>query len=267
MIGASVAVARVPSRSIFDVYRDGAAHWWASAPLYGPGMRAFVYFPSAALIFTPFAALGQPLDDQVWRVFSVALFILGLWRLIRLVRPDDPGAALAVVLLLSLPCSGVDVQRGQATVAMAGWIFLGAADAAERRFDRAALWLCLAVALKPLALVPLLLFGAVSPPLRWRLAVGLALVFAAPFLRADPGYVADQQVAMVHTLTHAADLGVTRFNDVGMMLDRFGIDLSQPALLALRGVAALVTLGLALLAARRLPPRPCAVTVLALGVA
>ena len=267
MVGASVAVSRVPSRSIFDVYRDGVAHWWASAPLYGPGMRAFVYFPSAVLIFTPFAALGQPLDDLAWRVFSVALFILGLWRLVRLVRPDDTGVALAVVLLLLLPCSGVDVQRGQATAAMAGWIFLGAADLAERRFDRAALWLCLAVALKPLALVPLLLFGAVSPPLRGRLALGLALVFAAPFLRADPGYVAAQQAAMADTLTHAADLGVTRFNDVGMMLDRFGLDLPSPALLALRGVAALATLGLALLAARRLPPHRGTVVVLALAMA
>lgn len=257
----------MPSRSIFDVYRDGVAHWWASAPLYGAGMRAFVYFPSSVLVFTPFAALGQPLDDLAWRLFSVALFALGLWRLARLVRPDHPGTALALIMLLLLPCSGVDVQRGQATVAMAGWIFLGAADAAERRWSRAALWLCFAVALKPLAIVPLLLFGAVFPPLRWRLALGVALVFAAPFLRSDPAYVWAQQVAMVHTLTHAADLGITRFNDVGMMLERFGLDLSAPALLALRAVAALLTLVLALVAARRMPPPECAVAVLALGMA
>ena len=267
VVGASVAVSRVPSRSIFDVYRDGVAHWWAAQPLYGPGMRAFVYLPSSALLFTPFATLGQPLDDLVWRVFSVALFAFGLWRLVRLVRPDDPGLALAVVLLLTLPSAGVDVQRGQATVAMTGWTFLGAAGAAERRWGWAALWLTLAFALKPLAVVPMLLFGAVFPPLRWRLALGAALVFAAPFLHPDPSYVAAQQVAMAHTLTHAADLGVTRFNDVAMMLHRFGLDLPESALLALRAAAAAATLALALVAARRSPPRSVALVVLALATA
>jgi len=267
VVGASVAVSRVPSRSIFDVYRDGVAHWWAAAPLYGAGMRAFVYFPSAVLIFTPFAMLGQPLDDLAWRGCSVGLFVFGLWRLTRLVRPDEPQLALAIILLLLLPCSGVDVQRGQATVAMAGWIFLGTADVAERRWTRAAVWLCLAVALKPLALVPLLLLGAVFSSLRWRLALGVALVVTVPFIHPDPAYVVSQQVAMLHTLTHAADLGVTRFNDIGMMLDRFGITVPAPELLVLRAAAAAITLGLAVMAGRRLPPRECAVAVLALGMA
>ena len=103
-------------------------------------------------------------------VLGRGLILWGVFRLVRLVRPSDAGVALAIILLLMLPCAGVDVQRGQASVAMAGWVFLGTAEAAGQRWGRATLWLCLALALKPLALVPLLLFAAAFPPLRLPLA-------------------------------------------------------------------------------------------------
>jgi alpha-1,2-mannosyltransferase len=263
VIGVSIAVVHQPGRSIFDVYRDGVAHWWAAEPLYRPGMRSFVYLTSSPLIFTPFAALGRPLDDRVWRVFSVALFIWGLYRLARLVRPADTGVATAIILLLMLPCAGVDVQRGQASVAMAGWVFLGAAAAAEQRWIRSALWLCLALALKPLAIVPLLLFGAAFRPLRLPLALGVVVVLAVPFLHPNPAYVVAQDIAMVRTLTHAADLGVTRFNDIAMMLDRFGIDLPVRVLLMIRALAAVVALALTLVVARRADTRLAALLILA----
>lgn len=266
VIGVSIAVLHQPGRSIFDVYRDGVAHWWAAEPLYGPGMRAFVYFTSSPLIFTPFAALGRPLDDVVWRAFSVAFFIWGLYRLVRLVRPTDAGLATAIILLLMLPCSGVDVQRGQASVAMAAWVFIGTAEAAEQRWWKAAFWLCLAMALKPLALVPLLLFGAAFRPLRPRLALGVVLVLAVPFLHPDPAYVLAQDVAMVRKLTHAADIGVTRFNDIGMMLDRFGIALPDRVLLAIRALAALAALGLTMVVARRASLRTGALVILAIAM-
>src|ERR1700736_1173536 len=63
LLGTSITLWRDPGRGIFDVYRDATTHWWAAEPLYRPGMRAFVYLTSGPLIFTPFAALGQPLDD------------------------------------------------------------------------------------------------------------------------------------------------------------------------------------------------------------
>lgn len=266
LIGASIAVLCQPGRSIFDVYRNSVTHWWAAEPLYGPGMRAFVYLTSALLIFTPFVALGQPLDDMAWRVFSVALFLWGLYRMVRLACQSDTSVAFAVILLLMLPCAGVDVQRGQAAMAMAGWIFLGAAETAEMHWTKAALWFCLALALKPLALAPLLLFGAAFPPLRLPLLVGVAVVLAVPFLHPDPAYVVAQQAAMVHTLTHAADLGITRFNDFAMMLDRFGVDLPQPVILAVRAVAAAAALVLTMVVARQAPVRTGALVVLAISV-
>jgi hypothetical protein len=265
LLGTSIILWRDPGRGIFDVYRDATTHWWAAEPLYQSGMRAFVYLTSSPLIFTPFAALGQPLDDLAWRIFSVALFLWGLFRLVRLVRPSDAGVAFATILLLMLPSAGVDVQRGQAAVAMAGWVFLGAADAAEQRWGKAALWLCLAVALKPLALVPLLLFAAAFPPLRLLLAGGVAIVLAVPFMHPDPYYVATQEVAMVRTLTHAADLGVTRFNDIAMMFDRFGVDLPVSAWLAARAIAGAAAIALTVVVARQATAPTGAFIVLAIA--
>src|ERR1700716_3807157 len=85
LLGTSITACRDPGRGIFDVYRDATTHWWAAEPLYRPGMRAFVYLTSSPLIFTPFGTLGQPLDDVAWRIFSVALFLWGMFRLVRLV--------------------------------------------------------------------------------------------------------------------------------------------------------------------------------------
>jgi alpha-1,2-mannosyltransferase len=145
-------------------------------------------------------------------------------------------------------------------------MFPGAADAASRRWWRGAALLCLGFALKPLALVLILLYGALYRPLRIPLAVGVLIVLAVPFLHSDPGYVLAQDRAMFETLLTAAQPGVTRFNDVAMMLHRFGADLPAAAMLTIRIAAAALTLWLALVAARTMPHAEGAITVLALAV-
>ena len=267
LIAVSILVVRSPIRSIFDAYRDGVHHWWASEPLYNASdPRGFVYLTSSPLLFTPFVLLGPPFDDLLWRVCSVALFLFGIWRLVRILIPKHAPLAMAVIMLLILPASGVNVQRGQAEMAMAGMMFPGAADAATQRWWRGAALLCLGFALKPLALVLILLYGALYRPLRIPLAVGVLIVLAVPFLHSDPGYVLAQDRAMIETLLTAAQPGVTRFNDVAMMLHRFGADLPAAVMLAIRLVAAALTLWLALVAVRTMPHAEGAITVLALAV-
>jgi hypothetical protein len=267
LIAVSILVVRSPIRSIFDAYRDGVHHWWAGEPLYNTSdPRGFVYLTSSTWLFTPFVLLGPPLDDLLWRACSVALFLAGVWRLVRLFVPERAPLAMAVVMLLILPAAGVNVQRGQAEMAMAGLMFPGAADAAEQRWWRGASLLCLGFALKPLALVLILLYAALYPPLRIPLAAGVLIVLALPFLHSDPRYVLAQDRAMIDTLLFAAQPGITRFNDVAMMLHRFGIDPPTPVMLALRIAAAALTLWLAVAAVRRMPHADGAITVLTLAV-
>jgi hypothetical protein len=267
LIAVSILVVHTPLRSIFDAYRDGVHRWWAGQPLYNAAdPRGFVYLTSSPLLFTPFVLLGAPWDDLLWRLCSVALFLFGVWRLLRIIVPERAPIAMAVIMLLILPAAGVNVQRGQAEMAMAGMMFPGAADAAQRRWWRGAAMLCLGFALKPLALVLILLYGALFRPLRLPLAIGVLVVLAAPFLHADPAYVLAQDRAMIDTLLFAAQPGITRFNDIAMMLHRFGIDLPPTVMLAIRVGAAALTLWLALAAVRRMPHEEAAITVLALAV-
>jgi alpha-1,2-mannosyltransferase len=266
LIAVSVLAVRHPAGSIFDAYRDGVHHWWAGEPLYSHSARSFVYLTSSPLIFTPFVLLGPPLDDLVWRICSVVLFLYALWRLVRLILPDHARLAMAFILVLMLPCAGVNVQRGQAEIAMTGLMFLGAANAAQARWWRATLWLCLGFALKPLALVLMLLYGALFKPLRGRLSAGVLVVLLLPFLHPDPHYVIAQDVAMVDELLFAAQPGITRFNDIAMMLHRFAIDLPAPVILMVRLAGAAATLWLAALVVRRRPLEQCAIAVLALAV-
>src|SRR5271163_3555650 len=98
LIATSVLAVRHPAGSIFDAYRDGVHHWWAGEPLYSHDARSFVYLTSSPLIFTPFTLLGPPLDDLVWRIFSVALFLYALWRLVALTLPTHARLAMAIIL-------------------------------------------------------------------------------------------------------------------------------------------------------------------------
>jgi hypothetical protein len=61
---------------------------------------------------------------------------------------------------------------------------------------RAAVCATLAVALKPLAVVLLLLLAALYPRLAWRMAVALAVLFVLPFLFQQPDYVWRQYAAV-----------------------------------------------------------------------
>ena len=94
----------------------------------------------------------------------------------------------------------------------------------------------------------------------------MVVVLLLPFLHPDPHYVVAQDRAMVDELLFAAQPGVTRFNDIAMMLDRFAIDLPPSAILGLRISGAAAELWLAAVAVRRWPLPQSAVAVLALSV-
>jgi hypothetical protein len=155
LLATSITACRDPGQGIFDVYRDATTHWWAAEPLYRPGMRAFVYLTSGPLIFTPFAALGQPLDNLAWRIFSVAFFLWGMFRLVRRSAPvRRPAWRWQLILLLILPSAGVKTcsARPGRDWRWPGGCFSAPPMPPNNAEVKAALWPCLALALKPLAL-------------------------------------------------------------------------------------------------------------------
>jgi len=101
------------------------------------------------------------------------------------------------------------------------------------------------------------------PRLAPRLAAGLAILAALPFLFAPPAYVlAQYHDAAVH-LSSWAGTSESRFADLAALLRRFGGAVSPGAATAVRAAAGVAVLALWLAAARR-RAEPCRALTLAL---
>lgn len=244
-------------QSVMRHYRTASASWLAGEPLYGEGREhGFLYLPAFAVLHAPFALLPFAGGVALWRLSSLALLAWGLWRLSRAFAAERPATFFLVATLLALGWSAA--RHGQSTLPMAGAILAAAGALAERRLTHAALWCALAVALKPIALVPALLAAACWRGVAPRMALALLAVGLLPFLAQSPAYVAAQWQGFARMIASAdVPLDRARFLDVPGALASLGLDLPRGAALALRLLGALAALG-ALAYARRRVAAPVA---------
>lgn len=266
IVAVSGLVLRNPdARSVLSYYRGPALSWWIGEDIYPPGIHGFPYLPISAILFSPFALIGSPIGDLLWRWMSFALLTGSLRRLTRLSPTRDSAALVALVLLASIPGAAGAIRNGQSTVPMMACMIVGAVHIAERRSWPAALALAAGVAFKPWALVLVALAGALHRELRLPLGAALLVVLLAPFLHPDPSFVAEQYVAALHKIWIAGTPGPERWSDVAMMLMRFGIDVPGDVMTAMRLAAAVAILGLGWLASRRFDAACGAILLLSLA--
>jgi hypothetical protein len=189
---------------VYPVYERAGAAWTAGHDLYSQrfNAEAFAYSPPVAALLAPFAALPGTLGPILWRTLLVGVYLAGLLRWGRLLALE--GRRLAWLALLVVPMTAPTLLNGQAGALVAGLLLLSVADAAGRRWNRAALWSVLAAFVKvyPLA-VALLLAVAFPHRLTRRLFVAVLLVFAASFLMQRPAYVAAQYADWLRLLAVA----------------------------------------------------------------
>jgi hypothetical protein len=143
---------------------------------------------------------------------------------------------------------------------------LATVEIGDRRWWRAALYIGLAVAVKPLAVVMALLAFALHPAIRLPLIAAAAGVVLLPFLHPDPAYVASLYAGAFEKMRVAEDPGLGNWATIDMLLVHLGLALPDAVLTAVRVAAALGTLALAAIAVRRLAPRPAALMLLTLAV-
>ena len=253
-------------------YRAAAGQWWRGEDVYGAAdlvasIFQFNNLPAHIVLFTPFWAVGQPLGGVLWRVFSIAVFAWGIARLAALLAPHRAAVAVAIALLVVQPSASSVFTSGQVHVVMLGFMMLAMADVAERRWTRASVWLALAVAFKPLAIVLLLLLFAIEPAMRLRLAIAAAAVVAVPFAHPDPGFGAGQYAVFARKMVFAAQPDTGRWADLGTLVESTGVDFSGQFWLAVAAAGALATLALAALARRDRDPARAALIVTVLAFA
>jgi hypothetical protein len=251
-------VVRSPNKhTTMPTYRLAATQWWAGQDVYSLDSHAgFLYFPQAAVIFSPFNMLPPLAGDILWRAATFGLFTYALVRLSRFFLSG--GNTFFVLSLLAVPSAFASLRNAQFDLPLAALIVLATAEIAEESWTAAAVWLCLALALKPLAVVPMLLFGALYWRLIPRLAIGILIVIALPFVHWNPAFVAHEYGRCFDTLVWAAKGDEPKFSDLAALFSQVGIYPPEWLKTVARVFFALVYLGIGVVAVRRLPGRRAA---------
>ena len=176
---------------------------------------------------------------------TVGTFALGVYRLAEVVRREASVSLFPLATCIALPMAWDGARNGQATLLMAGLVMIAIADAAARHWSRAAVWLAIGLAIKPLAAVVILLMGAIHRELRGRLLAGLAAVAVFPFLTQSPAYVAQQYAACLQSLQSTAHVGVTEsWAQPFSVLSMAGLVIDERLQSLVRAVAAAGTLAI-----------------------
>ncbi len=241
-------------RTVVPTYRIAAINWIDGRNLYeGLGVGGFMYLPQSALLFIPFALLPELISEVLWRLLNIAVFALGVRELGRLAAGRGRINLFPLLSLVSILMAWSCARNGQATMIMAGLMMFAVADISRERWWRATLWLMLSVAFKPLSIVLILLVAAIDRKMSWRVAAGIAALFALPFLTQQPGFVAYQYVVFLQNTTTAAHVGsvekgwTTLFNALTVI----GITTPELVQNLLRLAAAVGTLVLCWISRRR----------------
>ena len=240
-------------RSVTPLYFEAAENWNESRDLYVSGGRGFLYFPQAAILAAPFDLLPKIPGELLWRLTTITVFAVGIYRLSRLAAAPRPNTVFAAMSWLSATLAWSSALNGQSTLTMAGLVMLGVGEIERRRYWRAATLLTLALAVKPLAIVILLLAAVFWPRIALRLPVTCGLALLVPFLLKSPDYVIGQYADCATMLRDAARLGAQKpWAQLFGMLQVAQIEFSESFQTKARVVAALLTLVAAWHTRRRL---------------
>ena len=238
--------------TVLPAYRDAAVAWFAGGDIYNATGHGFLYLPSAAILFAPFAALPVPVSEIAWRVLTIGMFAWSVRRLATFAGRGLSFDLFALMTLAALPPALSCARNGQSTLIMTATMILGLVDLGEGRRWRAAGWLSLSLALKPLALVLILLLAALDRRMAGRLLVGVAAVLLFPFATQTAPYVADQYVKSVQMFRASSHCGMVElWAQPFSVLSLAGIVVPESVQTLVRAAAGPVTLLLCAAAKRR----------------
>jgi hypothetical protein len=251
--------------NVFATYREAGIRWRDGRDLY-PAQLHFNYFPASAVLFAAWSWLPFQLGGALWRIANIAAFAFGLWKLGHCGERDTSSStrfliATIITVLLSVSAS----RHGQMTLAMAGFMMAAVAWVEAGKLWRAALCAALAVALKPLAVVLLLLLVAVYPRLHWRMAVAVIGFFLLPFLFQHTDYVWGQYAAVPDMLVARSRPHYEWQQHIFGLLDKVGWTATAAQETIARGASALLVLFLCWRVRRGAPAIGVALAIYALA--
>lgn len=233
--------------NVFHIYRQAGIRFSGGLDLYPASLFYFNYFPSSALFFSPFQSFSFENGGALWRAVNLVLFAAGvraLATLLPLLCTRAHQNNFLWLSLVSLACCWSAARYGQMTLAMTGIALLGFSALSKRQFWRSAVFLSLALALKPTALVFWLLIFVLYKPMRMPLSFSLAIFLLLPFGFQSTEYIIAQYQALPGTLSERVYQPDRKFANLFHLLSSIGIDFSLTAQNTSRALAAAWTLWL-----------------------
>ena len=246
------------------VYAPATSNWWAGQNLYDTTtIDGYLYLPQAAILYTPFAILGHPVGDLIWRFIGLTLFCHGLWRISKLLCPDHLLRIFALATFVALLPTWNALRNAQANLPIAAFMLHATADLIQKRWWPATLWLVLGFGLKPIILVMILLAGALYRPMSWRLILALVILALAPFATQEFHYVVTQyrQFQIKTTMSAQPD---RQFSDLRSLIWVLGWKIPMTLYFWMQLIAAAATLAFSWIALRRWTEPAASLFVLAL---
>ncbi len=242
-------------RTVTAAFHNGASKWIEGGDMYGEGLHGFLYLPHAAIAYTPFHVLPHTPSELLWRAFCIGLFAIGVRQLASAAGKAAKVELFPIMTFFTIPLSLSAMRNGQMTLPMAGAMMISIGALVQARYWWAVFWLCLAVALKPLAVVLLLLAWALRPGLWWRMPIGILILLAVPWLFQSHAYVVEAYQGFVEkSMTSGNPEGSMSYSDLFGMFRAWGMEGPTSVSLLIRFVFAVLTLGLAFYIIRRHGP-------------
>src|ERR1700691_5678557 len=96
------------------IYSKAVTDWWGNRNLYGVfRYDGFLYFPHAAILYSPFTFMKHPLGDIAWRLAGLAFLVGGIYRFAKLCAPNDVDRVFAIASFIAIfPCLA-SLRNGQ----------------------------------------------------------------------------------------------------------------------------------------------------------
>jgi hypothetical protein len=185
-------------RNVDSLYYNAIHYWVSHQPLYVGGLNGrFIYFPTTVALFSPFAGVSLKTFELIYHLISVFFLTLGVYFFTKSISKNNTKNIFYITLIVTMFLSQAAFFQGQLHFMTTGILLLGYAAIAREKWWQSAIWLALALALKPTSIVLCLLALALYPKVSWRLLLCTLLFFLFPFFLEPTHYVAGQYSAFV----------------------------------------------------------------------
>ena len=247
----SSAVRRLAFQREFAIYEylEFIGTFWAKSPLYVPeSLHGFHYLPIMLIIGTPLSWVNIQLAGAIFGLLSIVFFSFGVVRIAQQIAPTRSAAAAGCILLISLMAAWIALRLLQMQMPMTAAMLCAAAAGMRGHWRAYVSWLLLALALKPLAIVMVLLSIVTIRQTRVPFIAGTAVLLLFPFAVQDWSYLASEYVNYVRQLLNITNADPAIWGnqaEISTLLKTLGLELGAGTRLAIRLAAALATLWLA----------------------